>query len=156
MLKITATHSIVIAASPEKVWDYTQDWRKRREWDDTVVKVEEIEDAPGEPKRIRARFQGGLRFDVHYKMNDRPRKTSLAMQASDGSSLMGHWLTGGGGSWRYDDRGDGRTEWFQFNTLTLKEHWLMRLLSPLLLWGLNRNTVRAMKKAKRLIEAAHK
>src|SRR5207253_1415524 len=34
--KVTASHSIFIAASPEAVWEYTQDWSRRHEWDPTV------------------------------------------------------------------------------------------------------------------------
>jgi hypothetical protein len=145
MLKINAQVSVTIQAAPEKVWDYTQDWRRRREWDVSVLEVLKIEDEPR--KHVRARFAGGMTCDVEYKLNDRPRKTALAMLNSTSP-----WFTGGGGSWRYDAVGSG-TLWVQTNTLVLADRLPMRMLRPLLEAGLRLSTRRAMVKAKRLIES---
>ncbi|MBI3542718.1 MAG: SRPBCC family protein [Deltaproteobacteria bacterium] len=146
MLKITVHESVVVAASPEAVWDYTQDWRRRREWDGSVSEVLELVEAPR--RHVKARFAGGMVFDVEYKLNDRPRMTSLAMVNGTSS-----WVTGGGGSWRYEARGDG-TEWVQTNTLVLADRFPMRLLRPLLAVSLGWSTRRAMRKAARKIERA--
>ena len=145
MLKVTVQKSIFIASSPEKVWDYTQDWNHRREWDDSVVEV--LTQTTGPEKRVKARFAGGVVFEVEYKLNDRPRKTSLAMV--NGTSK---WITGGGGSWRYDAK-DGGTEWVQTNTLVLADHVLTKAMRPLLQASLRWSTKRAMRKAKRRLES---
>ncbi|SRR6266540_2380636 len=46
MLKATCTQRIVIAAPPEVVWDYTQDFRHRPEWDPAVAVAEVVQEAP--------------------------------------------------------------------------------------------------------------
>ncbi|MBI3555064.1 MAG: SRPBCC family protein [Deltaproteobacteria bacterium] len=145
MGKITIHWELLVAATPEVVWDYTQDWRRRRDWDGSVAAVEIIQESP--PQRVRARFGGGLWFDVAYKKGDRPRITTLTMTNSTSA-----WVTGGGGSWRYEDVG-GATRWSQSNTLVLRDHFLMRAVSPMLKMMLGFTTRRAMRKAKRILEA---
>ncbi|HUP57435.1 MAG TPA: SRPBCC family protein [Bdellovibrionota bacterium] len=143
MLKVTATRSISVQAPPEAVWDYTQDWNRRAEWDSSVSELISLTE---KPRQVRARFKGGLVFDLEYKLDDRPRKTSLAMV--NGNS---RWIIGGGGSWRYDAI-PGGTDWTQTNTLVLRDHWLMRLLVPFLRVGLGLSTAQAMRAAKLAVE----
>ena len=150
MNKVTVQVSVVVRSSPDKVWDYTQDWRRRREWDAAVSEVLKI--FPGPPPRICARFAGGAVFNVEYKLYDRPHKTSLVMTPADARTGAG-WLTGGGGSWRYE-AGPGSTEWVQTNTLVLRDHWLLRWLRPVISAALRWSTRRAMSRAKRRIESA--
>jgi hypothetical protein len=145
MNKITIIESINIAASPEKVWDYTQDWKNRAQWDDSVVEVVSQMESP--KKFVRAKFKGGMIFDIEYKLNERPKITSLAMV--NGSSKM---FVGGGGSWKYEGK-DGGTEWIQTDTLVLSDNWFLKLFAPLFKFSLQASTRKAMKKAKRLLEA---
>lgn len=77
MLRVSVQEKITINAVPEKVWDYTQDWNRRREWDDSVLEVTYQSNEPH--KRVKAYFKGGITFDIEYKLNDRPRQTSLVM-----------------------------------------------------------------------------
>lgn len=145
VLKVTVQEAVIVAASPEKVWDYTQDWNHRREWDDSVREVLSQTHEPH--KRVKARFMGGMVFDIEYKLNDRPRKTSLAMV--NGTS---RWIVGGGGSWRYDGK-DGGTVWVQTNTLVLADHLVMKALWPLLQMAFRWSTRHAMRKAKKRLES---
>lgn len=140
MLKVTVQEAIVIGAPREKVWDYTQDWNRRAQWDDAVVEV--ISTRP-----LKARFKGGLAFNIDYKLQDRPRRTALAMTGA-GS----RWLLGGGGSWRYDDHQSGGTHWIQTNTLVLADRFFLRLLRPLFAASLRWSTRRSMRKAKLKLE----
>jgi len=135
---------IVVNALPETVWDYTQDWRRRKQWDSTVEEVIKIEESP--IKKINARFKGGAEFAIQYKQNDRPLSTSLAM--TDSTSK---WMIGGGGSWQYIRQGDC-TEWTQHNTIVFKDHFLVRLFAPVLKSFLQRSANVSMKKAKKIIE----
>jgi hypothetical protein len=145
MPKVTVTESITIAASPEAVWDYTQDWTQRTTWDPAVREVIAISEGPR--REVRARFSGGVIFDVVYKLIDRPHKTSLAM--AGGST----WFVGGGGSWRYEAEGSG-TRWGQTNTLVTADRLVMRLLSPFVRATLRRQTRRAMQNVKARFERA--
>ena len=142
---ITVSESLVVARSPEDVWDFTQDYSRRHEWDASILEatVQESEPVP----RVRIRARGGLDATFRYKLYRRPVQTSLAME--DVSSAM---IAGGGGSWSYAAV-DGGTLWTQTNTVVLREGWLTAMLAPLMRYGLASSTRRAMAKAKRMLEA---
>jgi uncharacterized protein YndB with AHSA1/START domain len=144
-LNITLSETIQITASPEKVWDYTQDYSHRREWDNSVLRAEIIEEDPALVVRLSVR--GGMSFSFRYTQMDRPHKTSLAL--IDPSA---NWIVGGGGSWRYEGNGDG-TLWTQTNTIHLRDSFVLRILQPLVVRMFRRNTRTAMKKAKSILES---
>src|SRR4051812_1934503 len=104
-MNITVRDSITISASPEVVWDYTQDWSRRTEWDPAVLSSEMLE---ASPRVLRVRATGGITFLVRYKLEDRPKRTSLAI--TDVNSRI---LTGGGGSWDYAPAAGGGTVFTQ-------------------------------------------
>jgi hypothetical protein len=108
-VNVTVQDSIRIAAPPEVVWDYTQDWTRRREWDDSVLEAKVVSE---EPRVVEARWRG-FSAVVRYKLYDRPRRTSLA---TEGSSWL---VSGGGGSWEYVPVESG-TEFRQTNTIQLR------------------------------------
>jgi len=43
---VTVKESIWIAAPIEAVWDYTQDYAHRREWDDSILEAEVVQEEP--------------------------------------------------------------------------------------------------------------
>jgi uncharacterized protein YndB with AHSA1/START domain len=143
-VNVTVKESILIAAPPEKVWDYTQDWSRRTEWDPAILAAEML---PGEERVVRVKGGGGASFTVRYKLNDRPRRTSLAM--TDSTSRM---ITGGGGSWAYE-ASEGGTLFTQQNTLTLGGFPATLLAAPVR-WQLKRLTRKALENARRILEAA--
>jgi hypothetical protein len=143
MRNVTVRHAVSIAASPERVWDVTQDWSRRTQWDATIVSAEAIESAT---PSYRVRGAGGLSFIARYKLYDRPRRTSLEMV-----ELNSRFVIGGGGSWAYEAEGAG-TRWTQTNTIALRDGLLGAILKPLVRWRLSTETRRAMEKAKALIE----
>lgn len=143
-IPISVKATLNIAAPSEVVWDYTQNWRLRREWDASVLDVVSIEETPH--KKIKARFKGGATFSILYKINERPLRTGLAM--TDSSSA---WMIGGGGSWQYK-RLEKTTEWTQQNTIVFRQHFLIQLLKPLIKTMLQATTKAAMRKAKKIIE----
>ena len=136
-VNITVSESIQIAVSPEQVWDYTQNYSRRREWDDSVRSAEIVEEHPALVVRLAVR--GGMSFSFRYALMDRPHKTSLALIDPSVS-----WITGGGGSWSYEENGDG-TLWTQTNTIQLRDFFVVRLLQPLIVRLFRRNTRAAMK-----------
>jgi hypothetical protein len=145
-MNVTATESIDIAASPEAVWDFTQDWKQRMRWDATVSEVEILE---VDPVVVRV-VQGGLRFVNRYKVSDRPVRTSLAMTEIVPSTVV----VSGGGSWSYRPNPTGGTTWTQVNTLKLRNRWLLFFLGPFLKRQLARATRVSMVKAKAILEAS--
>ena len=141
-MNVTVKESVFIAAAPERVWDYTQDWTRRTQWDPAIRAAEVL---PGEERVVRVEGAGAS-FMVRYKLSDRPVRTSLAM--TDSSSRL---ITGGGGSWAYEAR-DGGTLLAQQNTLSVRDGVVGALLSPLVRWQLRRLTRKALLNAKRIIE----
>lgn len=143
---VSITESIHVARSLDAVWDYTQDYSRRREWDDSIIEAGEMPESS--PRRVRIRARGGLSCVFEYKVNDRPRRTSLSMV-----DLRSPLIAAGGGSWQYEAR-DGGCDWTQVAGLTLKEKWWASLLRPLVAMALRRQMRRAMRRAKRILESA--
>lgn len=141
--QITVTESVVIPRPPEQVWDFTQDYRRRPEWDASVMAAEVL--AGDGPPRVRVRMRGGVDCVFQYKVFDRPRRTSLAM-----SEVRSWLLAGGGGAWTYDAV-DGGTRWTQHNTIVFRNAFLGVCFGAIAHWQLARSTRRAMLQAQRLI-----
>ena len=142
---VTVTETVLVARPPEAVWDFTQDYARRPEWDAAILEAEVIE--TGATPRIRIRAAGGLRGVFQYKLLDRPRRTTLVL--TDVESRM---IRGGGGSWSYEPA-DGGTRWTQTNSLKLEDGFIARLLVPVVRWNMRKSTRRAMHAAKRLLES---
>lgn len=145
----TVTESIHVHASPEAVFDFTQEYARRGEWDASILATEVLEPADAAALRgplVRVRARGGLEAVFRYKRFERPLGTSLAME--DVRSFL---VAGGGGAWTYEAR-DGGTLWTQTNTLVLKPGLLRALLAPFVRWSLRSSTRRAMQRAKALVE----
>lgn len=148
---VTVTESIHVAAPCERVFDATQDWTRRAEWDRTILEVEIVERADAAAHRgplVRVRAQGGLEALFRYKRFERPRGTTLAMEV-----LCSSWFEGGGGAWSYE-AADGGTRWTQTNALTLRPGLVRALFTPLVRWTLRASTRRALRRAKELVERA--
>ena len=138
------TESIWVACPPEAVWDYTQDFTRRTEWDAGIAEATILQQ---DPRTVRVKVAGLGRMTVVYQLDRRPERTSAAFVDVESA-----WVSGGGGSWEYE-AADGGTRWQQTNSLELKWPRLAFLLGPLLERGLRRSTQRAMAEAKRRLEA---
>lgn len=141
---VTVTETIWVDRSPEAVWDYTQDYSRRTDWDAGVAEATIL---VADPRTIRVRIPNLGSMTVLYRLDRRPERTSAAFTDVDSA-----WISGGGGSWQYE-AADGGTRWQQTNSLELKHPQLAFLLGPLLERGLRRSTRRAMAEAKRQLEA---
>jgi uncharacterized protein YndB with AHSA1/START domain len=145
MEKIHVEVTVEIAAPPDAVWDYTQDYAHRTAWDRTI---HEARVEAEHPERIVWVRGAGFVCRFRYKLFDRPHRTSLAMV--DLRSLL---FAGGGGSWSYEPV-PGGTRWTQIGTLVFRNRLVAFFLAPLVRWMLERSTRTAMQVAKRTIEAA--
>jgi polyketide cyclase/dehydrase/lipid transport protein len=141
---VSVTETIWVERSPEVVWDYTQDYTRRTEWDAGVAEATVL---GLDPRTVRVRIPGLGSMTMQYRLDRRPERTSAAFMDVESS-----WISGGGGSWEYE-AADGGTRWQQTNSLELKRPRLAFLLAPLLERGLRRSTKRAMAEAKRRLEA---
>jgi hypothetical protein len=142
--KVTVTSSVFVRRLPDDVWDFTQDYARRGEWDPSVLEATVLHDHP--VPRVRVRCTGGLTAIFQYRQFDRPLRTSLSME--DVQSAL---VASGGGSWSYVAT-DGGTTWTQTNTLVLKPGWWRQLVLPLFQMQLYMSTRRAMKRAKQMLE----
>ena len=141
---ITITHSVFINASPEKVWDFTQDYSKRASWDNTVLEAKVLQTDPH--REVWLKLKGNSEMTFVYKLDDRPNKTSLVAK-----DVKSSFITGGGGSWRYEPRDEG-TLWTQTNTLVLKPSFGIKLFLFLIRFTMSRQMKIAMLKAKEIME----
>jgi hypothetical protein len=144
MNKVVVTNSLLINADPERVWDYSQNWRKRHEWDGSVVGAKYLSETS--PIEVQVKGAGGIEFKVTYKLSNRPKLTTLVM-----SDLHSFWIKGGGGSWKYE-LAEGKTLWTQHNALILRDGILGRMFRPIFFFILSMTTRRSMRRAKAEIE----
>ena len=141
---ITVTESIHVARAPESVFDYTQDYTRRTEWDAGIAEATVVGD---DPRAARVRIPNLGTMTVVYRLDRRPERTSAAFE-----DVQSRWIDGGGGSWQYEAVSGG-TRWQQTNSLELKPTRLARIFAPLIERGLRQSTQRAMAEAKRRLEA---
>ena len=135
--------SIHIRRPCETVWDYTQDFARRTQWDAAIVHVEDIQESPHRRVRVVGR---GFRCTFEYKAAERPLHTSVIMK--DVTSPL---VTGGGGSWRYEPQDEGCL-WTQTMRIELGRSWVVALCRPWLGWMLRRQVRTSMQKARTILE----
>ncbi len=145
---VTITESVRVARPPAEVFDFTQDFARRVEWDRSILGAEVLAAAPA--PRVRVRGAGGLRAVFRYRQFERPVQTSLVLEEVESAVIAG-----GGGSWRYTaEDGGNATLWTQTNTLIVRSGWWRALLVPLVRRQLRAATIDAMRRARERIEGA--
>lgn len=142
---ITIKYSIFITKPRETVWDFTQDYEKRTMWDSSITEVKMVQELPERIVRLSAK--GNTTMTFVYKLNDRPNKTSLATR-----EVSSPIVESGGGSWVYEEE-NGGTHWTQTNTIVFKKNFMLPVLLPLYNSIFRRQMIKAMQKAKKLLEA---
>lgn len=140
---VTATHTVHVNRTPEEVFDYTQDYRTRADWDPTVKSAEVLSE---EPRRVQEDLQGIGPVIMEYTLFRRGERTTAAFTASS------RLIASGGGSWSYAAR-DGGTDWTQTSTLEFRNELFGRLFAPILRRNMTTLTVKAMAKAKAIMES---
>lgn len=140
---ITVSESIEIARPPEAVWDYTQDFNRRADWDAGVRTAQLIGE---QPRRAHLELSGLGPVVAEYRLYRRPERTSVTF-----TEVRSPWVIGGGGSWDYQVVAAG-TRWTQTNTLVLRPGLRSRVLAPLVRARLAASTRRSLRRAKGLLE----
>jgi hypothetical protein len=142
---ITLHHSIYVNKPKAEVWDFTQDYSKRMEWDKSVLEANVIQTLP--QRIVRLKTRGNTVMTFVYKLDDRPNKTSLAIK-----EIESKWIEGGGGSWSYEED-NGGTLWSQTNTLIFKSSLMVRLILPIIRLVFQRQMKTSMQRAKLILES---
>ncbi len=145
-MNVTVRETVTVNAPIDRVWEYTQDWSRRAEWDPAVLSAAPHATHRAEAPVYEVRGAGGLAFVARYKQYERPRKTSLEM-----TDLSSRLVSGGGGSWSYEADGAG-TRWTQTNTIVLRDGVTSWLFKPIVKWQLARLTRKAMNTARARLE----
>ena len=142
---ITVTESIHVARPPDRVFDYTQDYATRTDWDPAIKRARILSE---EPRRVQITSPGLGTYVLEYRLFRRGDRTSAAFVDVDA------WLfSGGGGSWRYEADGTG-TRWTQVNTLELRHPRLTGWLAPLVERNVRSSMRTAMARARTIMESA--
>ena len=104
MIKIS--ESIFVHEKPEQVFDFTQDYTKRLQWDTFLKKAYLIEGATAADKGVKAYCvaKNGMGMVTEYVTFRRPKVTAVKM--TKGPFLFKAFL----GSWTFKEMPDNRTE----------------------------------------------
>ena len=105
MKSITFTEKIIIKSTQTKVFDYTQDYSKRLEWD-TFLKQADLVGVDAASKGVRAYCvaKNGLGMETEYLTFQRPRATAIKM--TKGPYMFKSFI----GSWKFKDLGENNIE----------------------------------------------
>ena len=142
---VTVSHTVHVNRSPDEVFDYTQDYSTRMDWDSTVKSAKILSE---EPRRVQVVMEGIGPLVIEYKLFRRGDRTSAAF--SDVGSRL---IAAGGGSWSYEGR-EGGTDWTETSTLEFRSNVVGRLFAPILRRNMTTLTVKAMEKAKKIMESS--
>jgi hypothetical protein len=141
---VTVSHTVHVKRSPEEVFDYTQDYSTRMDWDATVKSARVLDE---EPRRVQVDMEGIGPLVIEYKLFRRGERTSAAF-----NDVRSRLIAGGGGSWTYEAR-DGGTDWTETSTLEFRNGFVGKLLAPVLRRNMRTLTSKAMAKAKAIMES---
>ncbi|MEO6632497.1 MAG: SRPBCC family protein, partial [Mucilaginibacter sp.] len=100
------TESITIERTPEVVFDFSQDYTKRLNWDTFLRKADLLFGAKAAAKGVKALCvaKNGYGMVTEYVTFNRPKVTAIKM--TDGPYMFKAFL----GSWTFKETGVGRTE----------------------------------------------
>ncbi len=142
---MTFDESIEIDAGPAELFDRSQDYDRRLEWDPflrsaSLVGAREA----GVGVRALCVSRSGWAMETEYVSFNPPRATAVKM-------TRGPWfLAGFAGSWRFEEIAPGRTRVGFRYSLEARPRALAWLLNPVLAWSFARDTrarLRALKEA---------
>ena len=146
--------SIAIDAPREAVWAIMQDFTRRTEWDERVVRAERLTPPPpGRGTRFRVTYSVlGVRswVEAEYVTWDPPRRSGVhAVAFSRGSPFKA-----AAGSWTFEECGDGSSTWTTKVSMSMHGGFLAPLLERVVVgWYFRRLTEKSARNLTRLTEA---
>lgn len=128
MPTIKFTEFIIIHANAETVFDYTQDYRRRLEWDSFLQKAELIDGAvcPGKGVKAYCKAKNGLGMITEYVSFQRPLVTAIRM--TKGPFMFASFT----GSWNFKAQSNDTTQviFLYAYTLRFPFNLVARLITP--------------------------
>jgi ribosome-associated toxin RatA of RatAB toxin-antitoxin module len=140
--------SIVIDAPPATVFELSQDYARRLEWDPFLRSAELLNGAkqPGVGVRALCVSRRGSAMETEYVSYNPPRAVAVKM-------TRGPWfLESFAGSWRFEEVKPGQTHVSFCYSLSARPRWLSRLLDPILGRVFARDTRQRLEALKEAIE----
>lgn len=126
------------------VWDYTQNYAHRTEWDNSVLSAEEIQTFPN--RMLRLQMKGNTAMTFVYKLDDRPNKTSL--KAID---IQSRYISSAGGSWTYEEQ-NGITNWTRTDTIIFNDLRFFIVYRFIMKWLIAMQIKASMRNVKSILE----
>jgi len=105
-MSIKFAKSIIINSNPEFIFDYTQDYGKRLQWDTFLIKADLVGGATAAAKGVKAYCvaHNNIGMETEYVSFNRPKSTAVKMTA--GPYLFKQFL----GSWNFKELAVNQTE----------------------------------------------
>jgi ribosome-associated toxin RatA of RatAB toxin-antitoxin module len=145
---MTFEQSILIAASPSKLFALTQDYARRLEWDPFLKSAELLGGASAAGVGVHAYCVAriGLGMETEYVSFNPPRAIAIKM-------TRGPWLLDSfAGSWRFEEVEPGQTRvGFRYH-LRARPRCLAWLLTPVLAWVFAHDTRKRLAALKTAVE----
>jgi ribosome-associated toxin RatA of RatAB toxin-antitoxin module len=122
----TFEQSIEIEATPAELFELTQDYNRRLEWD-PFLKIAELHgDAPGVGVRAWCVAKNGLGMETEYVSFNPPK--GVAVKMTKGPFMLASFA----GSWRFQEVAPGRTRVIFRYHLAAAPRWLGFILDPIM------------------------
>lgn len=142
----TFEQTIEIQAEPEELFDLTQDYSRRLEWD-PFLKVAELHgDAPDVGVRAWCVAWNGLGMETEYVSFNRPKGTAVKM--TRGPRILAAFA----GSWRFQVAEPGRTRVIFRYHVAAAPRWLGFLFDPIMRVVFTHEVGRRLKGLKQTVE----
>jgi ribosome-associated toxin RatA of RatAB toxin-antitoxin module len=140
--------SIIISSDPDTLFDLSQDYRRRLEWDPFLRSARLVGDASRAAVGTRAVCvaSNGWEMETEYVSFNPPTTTAVKM-------TRGPWfLDRFAGSWHFDTVEPGCTRVSFRYSLSAYPSWLACLLNPIVARAFSRDTRRRLKGLKEAVE----
>jgi ribosome-associated toxin RatA of RatAB toxin-antitoxin module len=141
---MTFDDSIVIDAAAAALFDLSQDYNRRLEWDPFLGSARLLDGAgaPGVGVRALCVDRNGTSMETEYVSYNPPRAVAVKM-------TRGPWfLESFAGSWRFEEIKPGQTRVGFCYSLSARPRWMSWLLNPILRRAFARDTRRRLKALK--------
>ncbi len=145
---MTFEESVVIDAPAAALFNLSQDYSRRLEWDPFLRSAALVGGASEAGAGVRAVCvaRSGWAMETEYVSFNPPRATAVKM-------TRGPWfLDGFAGSWRFEEIEPGRTRVDFRYGLQARPRWLSWLLNPILAWSFTRDTRARLQALKDAVE----
>lgn len=145
---MTFEQSILINASPAELFNLTQDYSRRLQWDPFLKSAEIVGEAKAAGVGVRAYCvaHSGLGMETEYVSFNPPR--TCAVKMTKGPQLIEKFA----GSWHFEEVSPGLSRVGFRYYLKARPWWLSWLLTPVLAWVFTRDTRKRLVALKAAVE----